>query len=199
MTKIINLLGEERLGKGKGCARAVRRNHMIPSTIYGGGKEQVMLNLPEKEVTLAYLKGGFKTQLVDITVGTKQYKAIPKQIQLHPVTDKIIHLDFIHIGENDRIKVTVPVRVLNEDKCAGVKQGGLLNIVKHDVEIMCLATSIPEHIDIDIAKLEIGVSVHVSDIKLANNAEILTDEDVTILSIAARAAEKDDSQESAAK
>ena len=193
MTKIINLQGEKRLGKGKGVARAVRRSKMIPSTIYGGGKEQIMFNLPEKEVTLAYLKGGFNTHLVDITIDDKSYKAIPKQIQLHPVTDKIIHLDFLHISANSRIKVVVPVRLLNQEKCTGVKAGGVINMVKHDIEIMCLATSIPEHIDIDTSKIAAGDSVHVSDLKLSDDIEILADSEATIFTIVARA--NDDEEE----
>lgn len=186
MSKILHLKGEERLGRGKGAARALRRGKLVPATLYGGEKPQVMISLPEKELTLEYLKGGFMSHLIDITVGKHKYRVLPKQLQFHPVTDAIIHADFIHVAEHSQIKVLIPLHFINKEKCPGMKHGGVMNAIKHDLEVMCSADSIPDFIEIDIAALEIGGSIHIKDIVLPKGAVSTQDPSTTILTITGR-------------
>ena len=149
MLKVKVLVGEERLATGTGAARAVRNEKKIPAIIYGGGKNQAMISLPEKELSIEYNKSGFMSHLFDLEIGSKKYRVVPKQIQLHPVTDRVIHADFVHVGEHDKIKVFVPIEFTNRDKCIGIKHGGVLNAVKHEIELLCRADSIPSSIEIN--------------------------------------------------
>lgn len=198
MSKIRALQGQERLATGTGHAREIRRNAMVPAIIYGAGKPQVMLSLPAKELTLEYYKQGFLSHMFDITVGKNKYRVIPKEAQLHPVTDVIKHIDFMHIDKNTPIKVTVSVHVVNEEKCPGLKQGGLLNVARHDLEVFCLPDNIPESINVDIDGLIVGETIHLKDITLPKGVETKLDLDTTIVAIvAAKKAEVEATEEGA--
>lgn len=200
MSKIHALQGQERLTMGTGHAREIRRNKMVPAIIYGAGKPQVMLSLPAKELTMEYHKQGFLSHMFDISVGKNKYRVIPKEAQLHPVTDEIKHMDFMHIDKDTAIKVTVSIHVTNEEKCQGIKQGGLLNVARHDLEIFCLPDNIPEAINIDIKDLNIGDNIHLKDITLPEGVETKLDESTTIVAIvAARKAEVEETTEDAAE
>lgn len=185
MSKIRALQGQERLTTGTGHSREMRRNSMVPAIIYGAGKPQVMLSLPAKELTLEYHKQGFLSHMFDISVGKNKYRVIPKEAQLHPVTDAIRHIDFMHIDKNTKIKVTVSVHISNEEKCPGLKQGGLLNVARHDLEIFCLPDNIPESINVDITGLTVGETIHLKDIALPEGVETKLDLDTTIVAIVA--------------
>lgn len=192
-----SLKAEERAITGTGPARALRRRKMIPAIIYGAGKTEVLFAVSEKEMTMQYHKQGFLSHVFDIEVGKKTYRALPKSIQLHPVTDAIEHIDFIHINENEKIKMNVTLHFINEDKCPGIKQGGILNVARHDIEIYCLPSNIPEAIEIDLASVELGKSIHVSDVKLPKGVEVKLDDSTTIATVAAgKAASADDSEAS---
>jgi large subunit ribosomal protein L25 len=180
-----SLKAEERATTGTGPARALRRNNMIPAIIYGAGKAEVLFSVSEKEMTMQYHKQGFLSHVFDIEVGKKTYRALPKHIQLHPVTDDIEHIDFIHINENEKIKINVTLHFINEEKCPGIKQGGVLNVARHDLEVYCLPSNIPETIEIDIAEVDLGNSIHVSDIKLPKGVETKIDVATTIATVAA--------------
>lgn len=194
MSKIHSLDAEERLRVGTGGARAVRMNNMVPAIIYGGGKEQVLIALPYKELTLEYRKQGFLSHMFDIKVGNNKYRVLPKAIQLHPVTDEIEHMDFVHVDLNQKINVTVTLHFINESKCLGIKAGGILNIARHNLEVYCLPDNIPEFIEIDIENLVSGQSIHLSDVKLPEGIETKMDLDTTV---AALVAAKSSSEESA--
>ncbi|MCT4634866.1 MAG: 50S ribosomal protein L25/general stress protein Ctc [Rickettsiales bacterium] len=183
MSKIYALQGQERLTMGTGHAREVRRNKMVPAIIYGAGKPQVMLSLPAKELSMEYHKQGFLSHMFDISVGKNKYRVIPKEVQLHPVTDDIKHMDFMHVDKDTKIKVTVSVHIANEEKCPGIKQDGLLNVARHDLEIYCLPDNIPEGITIDISDLNIGDNIHLKDVKLPEGVECKLDEYTTIVAI----------------
>lgn len=185
MSKIRALQGQERLTTGTGHSREMRRNSMVPAIIYGAGKPQVMLSLSTKELTLEYHKQGFLSHMFDISVGKNKYRVIPKEAQLHPVTDAIRHIDFMHIDKNTKIKVTVSVHISNEEKCPGLKQGGLLNVARHDLEIFCLPDNIPESINVDITGLTVGETIHLKDIALPEGVETKLDLDTTIVAIVA--------------
>lgn len=185
MSTIRILEAEERVKVGTGSARELRRNKMVPAIVYGEGKPQVMIALPYKELTLEYRKQGFMSHMFDIKVGKHKYRALPKAIQLHPVTDEIEHVDFLHVDLDHKIKVSVVIHFTNESKCHGIKMGGLLNVAKHDIEVYCLPDNIPEHIEVDIENLSIGQSIHISDLKLPKGVETKMDGSITVATVVA--------------
>lgn len=200
MSKIHVLEAEERTVAGTGSARELRRNNKVPAIIYGAGKPQVMIALPYKELTLEYRKQGFLSHMFDIKVGKSKYRALPKEIQLHPVTDEIEHIDFIHVDLDHKIKVSVTLHFANESKCQGIKAGGLLNIARHDIEVYCLPDNIPESIEVDVENLNVGQSVHISDIALPKNVETKMDGSITVAAlVAAKTADESASEASSAE
>ena len=180
-----SLKAEERSSVGTGPTRELRRNGLTPAIIYGAGKPAVMLSISSKELNLQYHKQGFLSHMFDIEVGKNKYRALPKSIQLHPVTDEIEHIDFMHINEKVKIKTTIPLHFINESKCPGIKQGGLLNVARHSIEIHCLPSNIPEKIEIDLADSIIGQSIHVSDLALPTGVETKLDPETAIATLAA--------------
>lgn len=198
MSKIHVLQAEERAATGTGEARAIRRNAMVPAIIYGSGKPQVAVSLPRKELTLEYRKQGFLSHIFEINLGKAKYKVLPKAIQLHPVTDEIEHMDFMHVNQNDKVKVIVSLHIENEEKCPGVKHGGVLNVARHDLEVYCLPDNIPESITIDVSELNIGQNIHLGDIKLPNGVETKLAADTTIAAVLGAAKEVEESSEEAA-
>lgn len=191
-----SLKAEERSSVGTGPTRELRRNGLTPAIIYGAGKSAVMISISSKELNLQYHKQGFLSHMFDIEVGKNKYRALPKSIQLHPVTDEIEHIDFMHINEKVKIKTTIPLHFINESKCPGIKQGGLLNVARHSIEIQCLPSNIPEKIDIDLANSVIGQSIHVSDLILPKGVETKIDPETSIATIAAGKTSSEASAES---
>lgn len=173
----------ERNNLGTGSARELRRNGMVPAIIYGPNKESITLAVSARELNIHYNKQGFLSHIFDIEVGKNKYRAIPKEIQLHPVTDAIEHMDFMHVDDNQKIKTNVPLHFINESKCPGIKQGGILNVARHFLEIYCFPGNIPESIEIDIAELIIGSTIHVSDLKLPKDVETKIDGNITIAAL----------------
>jgi large subunit ribosomal protein L25 len=173
---------------GKGAARALRREQKIPAVIYGDGKAALPIALPQKEVSLKLLAGGFLTTVATIDVGGDKIRVLPRDYQVDPVRDQLIHIDFLRITAGDTIAVEVPVHFLNEAASPGLKRGGVLNIVRHQVELECPADAIPANIEVDLTGLEIGDSVHISSVKLPEGVTpTIRDRDFTIATIAAPA------------
>ena len=197
MSNIHSLQAEDRSVMGTGPARELRRRSMVPATIYGAGKTQVMLALSLKELTLEYRKQGFLSHMFDIQVGKDNYRVLPKAIQLHPVTDQIEHMDFIHIDKNTKVKTNVSIHFVNEAKCPGLKLGGVLTIARHDLEVYSLPDAIPESIEVDIAELNVGQSIHVSDLVLPKGVETKVDSNVTIAAVVAGKVEVESTEEAA--
>ena len=193
MSKVIAFDAQERTKAGKGSSRELRRQGRVPAIIYGGGKKEVTLSLVSKELETEYHKFGFMSHLIDITVGKTKYRVLPKSLELHPVSDMIEHVDFVHISDDSKVKVMVVIEFINKEKCIGIKRGGVLNVVKHEVELSCSANAIPESVIIDIENLEIGQSTHLSDIKLVNGIEFTTTEDLAIAAIVGRSKDEDTS------
>ena len=191
MSNTHSLNAEERGLSGTGPTRALRRSGMVPGIIYGSGKPQVLISLPEKELRMQYHKKGFLSHMFDIKVGKHQYRALPKDVQIHPVTDEIEHIDFIHVNANEKMKTTISLNFINEAKCIGIKQGGVLSISRHDLEIYCLPGNIPENIEIDVTELNLGQSVHVSDLALPKGVETKLDKNLTIAAIVGGTAEEE--------
>lgn len=185
-TNRIQLSAEKRERAGKGVARALRREDKIPAVIYGDRKDPVGIALPIKEITLEYRKGHLFTSLTDIDVGGEKHLVLARDVQLHPVTDRIEHADFLRVTPKTRIAVEVPLSFINEEKSPGLKEGGVLNIVRHEVEFFCVATDIPESIEVDLEGYEIGDAIKISAIKLPQGVKpTIDDRDFTLATIAA--------------
>ena len=193
------LAAQERKRTGTGGARAVRRDGQLPGIIYGNGQDPRPIKLNPIDVMKAYRRPGFMSSIIDLDVEGTSEKALPRDIQTHPVKDHIMHVDFLRVGPKTRVPVNVPVHFTNEEECTGLARGGVLNIVRHDVELSCPAMSIPEFIEGDLTGLDIGDSVKISAIALPDGVKpTITDRDFTIATIAAptiMAAETDESDE----
>lgn len=185
MSKHYTLSAEQRERAGKGVARALRREAKIPAVVYGDAKDAENIALPVKEVTIEYHKGHMYTNLCDLTVGGKKQLVLARDIQVHPVTDNVLHVDFMRVTPKTEIVVGVPVEFLNEEKCPGLKAGGSLTVVRHELELVCKATEIPESIAVDLSKAEIGDTVRISQVSLPNGTRSSYSRDVTIATIAA--------------
>jgi len=186
MSEAQTITAEKRADTGTGAARADRRAGRIPAVIYGEGKDVVNICLNPVEVTKAYQRGDFLSSLINVDVEGKSLQVIPKEIQTHPVKDYIIHVDFLRIGKNTLVTVNVPVHFSNDEESPGLKRGGVLNIVRHDVELKCPATAIPSELAADLTGLDIGDSIKISSIDLPKGVTpTITDRDFTIATIAA--------------
>jgi large subunit ribosomal protein L25 len=182
------LKAEAREQVGKGSARAVRRNGKVPAVIYGDKQPPLAIALTYKDIYYKIHGGGFLTTIATIDVDGKKIQVLPKDFQLDPVKDFPVHVDFLRIGKDTEVNVDVPVHFINEDKSPGIKRGGVLNIVRHEVEFHCPANAIPEFIEVDLTGLDIGDSVHISAIKLPKDVKpVISDRDFTIATVAAPA------------
>lgn len=185
MTKHIKLQAEARAKAGKGAARAVRREHRVPAVIYGDNKEPVLISLSAKDLMKYATHHSFFTSICDISLGGKEYKAVPRDVQAHPINDRPIHVDFLRVTDKTMIDVQVPVHLINEDQAPGLDKGGIINWARHELAINCSANNIPTEIVVDIAGMEIGDSVHINDLKLPAGAKAVEGSELTVLSIAA--------------
>lgn len=188
---------EKRENTGRGAARAVRREGKVPAVMYSTRMEPVSFALVEKELDKEYKKGAFTSKLVEITLDGKKYFALPRDVQTHPVSDRIEHADFLQVDEKSKIRVHVPVKVLNADKSIGLKRGGAMNIVRHTVELICSPDTIPSRIEVDVKEAEIGDSIHISAVTLpAGVKPVISDRDFTLITITGR--KKDEEEKPAA-
>lgn len=192
MTQIIPLSAEARDRAGKGTARATRRSGRVPAVIYGAKLPPVMISLEFFAFNRILHKPGFFTHLFDIAVGGETHRVLPRDLQLDPVSDQPLHVDFLRVTDETRITVEVPVEFVGQDKCQGLKRGGMLNVVRHEIELECSAANIPEHITIDISTANIGDSIHISSVQLPEGAKPTTDRDFTVATIAAPSGAKAD-------
>ncbi|WP_454850158.1 50S ribosomal protein L25/general stress protein Ctc [Rhizobium binxianense] len=183
------LKAEARERVGKGSARELRRNGLIPAVIYGDKQAPISIAINTNEVTKRIHAGGFMTTVTTIDVDGKKYKVLPKDYQLDPVRDFTMHVDFLRVSGNTQVTVEIPVHFVNEDKAPGIKIGGVLNIVRHQVEVHCPADAIPEFFTVDLTGHKIGDSIHISHITLPKNVTpVIADRDFTIATIVAPAA-----------
>ena len=184
MSEIVILEAELRDRAGKGAARATRRAGRVPAVIYGDKKEPIAISLDPKVLGRGLGRGGFFGRLVDVKVAGATHRTLPRDVQFHPVTDVALHVDFVRVNASTRIHVRVPVVVDNQDKAPGVKRGGVVNIVTHDVELICAADSIPDRLHVDLTGYEIGDNVHLSTLKLPEGVVAAQGDDVTLVTIA---------------
>ena len=182
---------EVRERTGTGGARNDRREGWVPGVLYGGGGDPVAIRLKYREVNKAYLAGRMKSHLARIDVpGQKELQpVIAREVQVDPVKDFPVHVDLLRVDEKTRIDVAVPVHFLNEETSPGLKRGGVLNIVRHDIEIYAPATAIPEYLEADVGQMDIGDALHISAIKLPEGVTpVIADRDFTVATIAAPSA-----------
>jgi large subunit ribosomal protein L25 len=185
MVETVKLAAQPRDRVGKGAARAVRRAGRVPGVVYGEGQTPDLISLDPRDVMREMNKTGFFTRLFELDLGDRSIRALARDIQFHPVTDKPEHVDFLRVSDTTRIRVAVPVRFLNSDKAPGIKRGGVLNVVAHDVEVFCSITTIPRVIEVDLAGLDINDSVHMSTIQLPEGVRPTNSRDFTVAAIGA--------------
>ena len=192
------LKAEAREGVGKGSARLVRRNGTIPAVIYGDKQPPLPIAVDYKELYYKIHGGGFMTTIATIDVDGKKVQVLPKDYQMDPVRDVPLHVDFLRVGKDTIVTVSIPVHFENEEKSPGIKRGGVLNVVRHEVEFTVPANAIPEFITVDLAGLEIGASVHISHIKLPEGVKpVIQDRDFTVATVAGSSAMKPEPEEGA--
>lgn len=192
------LKAEAREQVGKGSARLVRRNGKVPAVIYGDKQPPLAIALSYKEIFYKIHGGGFLTTVATIDVDGKKIQVLPKDYQLDPVRDFPMHVDFLRIGKNTEVNVNVPVHFINEEKSPGLKRGGVLNIVRHEVEFHCPANAIPDSITVDLTGAEIGDSIHISSVTLPSGVKpVISDRDFTIATVAGSSAMKSEADEAA--
>jgi len=170
---------------GKGAARQARREGKVPAVIYGDGKAPELVVLDYSDLWKQVIKGHFTSTVFEVEIDGKKHRVLPREVQVDPVKDLPIHVDFMRIGKDGRIRVEVAVRFINEALSPGLKRGGVLNIVRHDIEVTCPYDKIPLFFEVDLTGLEIGRSVHISAIKLPAGVEpTIKGRDFTIATIA---------------
>lgn len=183
-----------REGTGTGAARELRRQGRIPAIVYSKDGEPAGVHLEEKVLKLEYYKGGFFNKIVTLNIGKEKVFALPKDLQFHPVTDRIEHADFLRVDEKSEIRVRIPLRFINTDRCIGIKRGGSLNIVRHDIELFAPANNIPPVIEIDLLSVNIGDSVHIEAIELPKGTRPTITRNFTIVAVAGRATKEEASK-----
>lgn len=185
MSKHYALKADVRDRAGKGVARELRRENKIPGVIYGDSKEPVAISLPEKEISLEYRKGHMFTHLCDLEVGKDKFQVLARDVQLDPVSDKVLHVDFLRVSAKTKINVDVPLHFINEEECPGLNAKGVLNVAYHELWLSCLATEIPEFLEIDLTPYEIGDAIKLSTVKLPKGVSLADKgrSDVTIATI----------------
>jgi large subunit ribosomal protein L25 len=198
MSEQLTLPAEARDRAGKGASRALRREGRVPAVVYGEKKEPLSIHVEEKLLSKMLSTGHFMNSVVMIDFQGKPQRTLPKAVDFHPVTSRPVHVDFLRIGEHTKVHVAVPLRFDNEDASPGLKRGGVLNAVIHELEIVCDAANIPGEIHIPLDGLEIGDSLHISQVKLPDGVTPAnSDEDFTVATIVAPSAMKSEEEEGA--
>lgn len=190
MTTANKLAATARERAGKGAARATRRDGRVPGVIYGDKAAPTLISLDPRDVMREASKAGFFTRLYDIEVGGKTHRVLPRDIQFHPVNDKPEHIDFQRVGASTRVRVEVPVKLENVEKSPGTKRGGVVNLVRHEIELWASPGNIPSRIVIDMAGLDIGDSVHINSIKLPEGVKPTIARNFTVVALRAPSVSK---------
>ncbi|MEJ2457703.1 MAG: 50S ribosomal protein L25/general stress protein Ctc [Novosphingobium sp.] len=191
MSDQLTLPAETRERAGKGASRALRREGRVPAVVYGANDEPLAIHVEEKELIRQLMTGHFFNSIVEVEVGGKKVRTLPKDVAFHPVTDRPLHADFLRLAKGATVHVNVPVSFANEELSPGLKRGGVLNVVRHELELVCPADKIPDEIVIDVTGFDVGESIHFSHVKVPAGVEsAITDRDFTIATIAAPSALK---------
>ena len=173
MSEQVNLNAVGRESEGKSSSRQLRREGSVPAVIYGGDKDPVRISILEKDISKASEVPGFATQILNINISGEEQNVIVKELQRHPATQRVLHADLQRVNPDTKISISVPVRFLNEDNCMGVKMhGGAISRLINDIDITCLASNLPEYLEVDIAELDVGDSIFLSALNLPEGVEI---------------------------
>ena len=173
MSEQVSLAASERQSEGKSANRNLRRSGYIPGVLYGGKDEPKKISIMEKDIVKATEIAGFTTQILQISMDGKDVDVVVKEIQRHPATSRVLHADFMRVDPDSKITLVVPIRTLNDESCIGVKvSGGQVNHLINDIEISCLASNLPEQLEIDVQEMDIGDTISLSEIKLPDGVEI---------------------------
>lgn len=186
MVETITFEAEPRAGAGKGPSRQLRRAGRVPAVIYGEHQDQQMISVETRALRRELNNPRFFSTLCSLSLGGEAIRVLPREVQLHPVTDNPIHADFVRVSRGTTITVTVQVAFLNEDISPGLKRGGVLNVVRREIEVICPADAIPSELELDLATANIGDSLHISQVALPEGVRpTITDRDFTVATIAA--------------
>jgi large subunit ribosomal protein L25 len=199
MSEQLTLTAEARDRAGKGASRALRRQGRVPAVVYGQKQDPLSIHIDEKSLMKILSTGHFMNSVIMVEVGGKPNRTLPKAVDFHPVNSRPVHVDFLRISEHTKVTVAVPVRFDNEEDSPGLKRGGVLNVVQHELELQCDAASIPNEIHIDLTGLEIGDSIHISAVSLPEGVTAaIDDRDFTVATIVAPSVMKEEADEAAA-
>lgn len=200
MSGVNTMTAEPRDRAGKGAARATRRSGRIPAVIYGDHKDPILCSVEPIELMHQLHGQSFYSQMMDLQVAGDTHRVLPRDVQFHPVTDQPLHVDFMRVGKGTRVTVMIPVYYEDEESCRGIKRGGVLNIVRHEVEVRCTPENIPEFITLSLEGLDIGDALRISDAGLSKDVQpTITDRDFVLVTIAAPTVVKDEAAEAQAE
>ena len=186
MAEISELRVEAREKSTKGAVRELRLAGRVPAVIYGRKLPPRTVSLDRKVLEQELSRGGFQNRLYNLKLDDLNQRVLPREVQFHVVTDAPLHVDFLRLDEDAEIRIMVPVSFINEEDCVGLRQGGVLNVVRHEIEVNCRADAIPESIPCDLTGVEIGESIHISSVTLPDGvAPTIGDRDFTIATLAA--------------
>lgn len=197
MSQTYTMVAQKRERAGKGVARALRREGRAPAVVYGGNKESVKISIDDNEVNTIYYKGHMFTNICELQIDGKAEKVLARDVQLHPVTDRVEHVDFLRVTDKTKLAVKVPVHFINEDKCPGLERKGILNVTRHEIEVVCQAVNIPEYVEVSLEGVEIGEAVKWSNaVKVKGVTPVIDDRDFTIATMIApkKAADSDEAE-----
>jgi large subunit ribosomal protein L25 len=200
MAELTSLVAQPREGVGKGANRSLRRAGRVPGVIYGDRAPQELVSLEARALRRALQSARFFSTLCSLQVNGAAIRVLPREVQQHPVTDDPLHVDFVRVGRGARIAVTVPVVFTNEDISRGLKRGGVLNVVRREVELLCPGDAIPGAITVDLKDADIGDSLHISQVSLPEGVRpAITDRDFTIATISAPTIIREEEEAAAAE
>jgi large subunit ribosomal protein L25 len=197
MSDISTLPVQGRERAGKGAARAVRREGLVPGVIYGDKKEPALIKMDPRPLWAELYKGGFYARQYELELDGEKHRVMAQDLQFHPVSDAILHVDFLRVSATSRVTAEVPVRFLNEERCPGLKRGGVLNVVRHDIELVGTPDAMPSALEVDLIGFDVGDSIHISAVKLPEGVSpTITDRDFTIATVTAPSGMKSEAAES---
>lgn len=185
MSEALELEAEMRQEFGTGPSRELRRKGKVPAIIYGKGKDAIAISVEEKEITKHYRKSGFISTVINIKLGTKTHKVLPKAVELHPITDIVRHVDFVYLDKKSQ-RMEVPIVYDGKERALGVKRGGFFNIIKRTITLVCDVNHIPKHINIDVTNMQIGQSLKAKNIKLPEGVMLASKSNFIIATIIGR-------------
>ncbi|MSP20200.1 MAG: 50S ribosomal protein L25/general stress protein Ctc [Alphaproteobacteria bacterium] len=200
MVEVVQLNAEKRDGSGRGSSRALRRKGLVPGVVYGGNKDNEFVAVDWRIIAKEYQRGGFANRVVDLsTSGSKAQRVLPRDVQLDPVSDKPVHVDFLRLIPGSTVRLEVPVAFVGESEAPGLKRGGIVNVVRHTIAVVCLAEKIPDRIFVNLAGMDIGDSLHISQVPMPDGVKPAVKRDFTVASITAPTAVREEALEAAAK